>query len=478
MKTIPPLILLGACLAPCSFAELSLAQDFQGEGTRLGTGCGGKFSFSLIANCGELLFTDHPLHIAIGSLAPQNGFGAGAALVGHWTTTRWRNSWDVDAVAAPSGSWRAGGYLTFVRSGGPASGSDVVVNRGRPQPGNNPAIDIMQEMPVFHLYSETDSLNKLLFFGLGPSSTVAGKAYFGLRETVSGGNLVWPVFQKSKALQPLHANILLEANSRYVQTRSSTGQSSPSIEQLYDPSVVLTSGAFGQTGEAIRLGPQLAGGHVQLNYLVNYQQYFSPGSKNSFQRFTADLSHQFPIYQNYQPPATRSFNGPDECSTSAQDSDHKCPPLIPSSASRNLTGSFGLRFFLSESFLPAGNTEPFYFQPTLGGSDINGSPVLASYQDYRFRAPNVMFFRASFEHSIYKWPVGFTAMVDEGKAVLQRSDIDFSHLSHSYSAGLTLRAGGFPLVYLLFSWGGHEGTHTTVSANSSLLGGGARPSLF
>ena len=45
-------------------------------------------------------------------------------------------------------------------------------------------------------------------------------------------------------------------------------------------------------------------------------------------------------------------------------------------------------------------------------------------------------------------------------------------------AGLTLRAGGFPMVYLLFSWGGHEGTHTTGSMNTSLLGGGARPSLF
>ena len=69
--------------------------------------------------------------------------------------------------------------------------------------------------------------------------------------------------------------------------------------------------------------------------------------------------------------------------------------------------------------------------------------AFVSYQDYRFRAPNVMFFRASFEHSIYKWPVGFTAMVDEGKVAEQRGDIDFSHLVHSYSAGLTLRAGGF-----------------------------------
>jgi hypothetical protein len=104
--------------------------------------------------------------------------------------------------------------------------------------------------------------------------------------------------------------------------------------------------------------------------------------------------------------------------------------------------------------------------------------MLPSFQDYRFRAPNMMLFRASFEHSIYKWPVGIVLMIDEGKVAQRRSDIDFSHLQHSYTAGLTLRAGGFPMVYLLFSWGGHEGTHTTGSMNTSLLGGGARPSLF
>jgi len=31
---------------------------------------------------------------------------------------------------------------------------------------------------------------------------------------------------------------------------------------------------------------------------------------------------------------------------------------------------------------------------------------------------------------------------------------------HSFSVGLTLRAGGFPQVFVLFSWGGNEGTHT------------------
>ena len=127
---------------------------------------------------------------------------------------------------------------------------------------------------------------------------------------------------------------------------------------------------------------------------------------------------------------------------------------------------------------PGGNVVPFYFQPTLGGSDINGNPSLSSYQDYRFRAPNVLLLRESFEHSLWNLPVGFTFMADEGKVALTRGDLGSNPWLHSFSTGLTLRAGGFPQVFLLFSWGGTEGTHTIANVNTSLLGGSARPSLF
>ena len=58
---------------------------------------------------------------------------------------------------------------------------------------------------------------------------------------------------------------------------------------------------------------------------------------------------------------------------------------------------------------------PFYFQPTLGGADLNGSPSLSSYQDYRFRAPNLLLLQGTFEHSLYG-PLGFSFGVDGGKS--------------------------------------------------------------
>ena len=106
------------------------------------------------------------------------------------------------------------------------------------------------------------------------------------------------------------------------------------------------------------------------------------------------------------------------------------------------------------------------------------SPLLPSYPDYRFRGPDMMVFRGSFEHSIYKWPIGAKFLVDEGRVALTQGGLEFDHLAHSYAAGLTVHAGGLPVIDLLFAWGGHEGTHTIANVSASLLGGTTRPSLY
>ena len=215
---------------------------------------------------------------------------------------------------------------------------------------------------------------------------------------------------------------------------------------------------------------------MRLNYLAAFQEFVSPGaSQYSFNRFTLDLSHQFPLYRKTRSLIPLDSNGPNDCSAGL--AVHDCPP-VTGGTSRNLEGSFNLRFVMNDSFVPSGHGVPFYFQPTLGGSDINGTASLGSYRDYRFRAPNTILVRASFEHSLFDWPLGVIAMIDEGKVANTHGDLDFTHLRHSYSAGLTLRAGGLPVINILFSWGGDEGRHTTVNVDSSVLGGGLRPSLY
>ena len=212
--------------------------------------------------------------------------------------------------------------------------------------------------------------------------------------------------------------------------------------------------------------------NLRLNYFLNYQQFVAVGdSRFSFQRLTVDLSHQIPLSKKTT-VLTRDHNGPDDCSMSPTSTTHDCPQVTS-----DRVGSINLRLLIAESFTSTGHVVPFYFQPTLGGSDINGKSSLASFQDYRFRAPNLLLLQGSVEHSLYG-PLGVTFIAETRRVALSRSDLEFKHLVHSYAAGLTLRAGGFPIVSLLYAWGSGEGTHTTAAVNTSLLGGGGRPSLY
>jgi len=464
------ILVLAMALSPLAAAqESNLGADFRREGEALGKACS-SFSFGSIGSCAYTLFTDHPMHIAAGSIAPQNGIGFGPAFVGHWDQTPpkpqpgkpshyWRLSYDLDSVVSTNASWRAGGYLTAIWAkhrgivavpGGSAGTSNVV----------------QEEYPVFHVLAQGISLGTLSYFGLGPDTHDTARSYFGMRQTIVGANGTWPIVQR------WHISAYGEANGRFVNLRPSTGRSSPSIEELYTPATAPgldRQPGFAQFGEGVRLAPEFAGGHIRLGYWITFKEYVAGDSTFSFTRWTTDLSHEFPIWTTTRRLAPDPQKGPDDCSVGAGS---PCP-----APTRDRQGSVTVRFLMNQSFVPSGHVVPFYFQPTLGGSDIDGNTSLGSYQDFRFRAPNNILAEARFEHSIYG-PFGIIALIDEGKVALARGDLDFTHLQHSYAVGLTLRAGAFPMVQFLFAWGGHEGTHTIGTLNTSLLGSSAHPSLY
>ncbi len=445
--------------------ESRIHSDFRREGEEL-QACK-SFKFGSIASCAQTLVTGQPMHIAVGSIAPQNGVAAGLAFVEHKNfANEWRLNWNLDAVASGNGSWRAGAYMKAFRQPG---GKIIVVYPGAS--GAKKSAPLYRTAPLFNLYAETTSLNRIYYYGLGPNTLAANRSVFGLTQTIAGASAIVPLAGKAGL------SLLGEFNGRIPSLRGNNGESSPSIEALYSESTapgLSRQPAYLQAGEGIRLRPSLFRDSLRLNYLLQFQQFIAPSDSHySFRRWTADFGHEFPLYRNVRLTAARDQNGPDSCSTSS--TTPGCPHI---SLTQNLEGSISVRLLMTGSIANAGNVVPFYFDPTIGGSDLNGQPILASYPDYRFRAPNLLLLRETFEHSLGKLPAGFLFSIDESKIGMNRGDISFDHLRHTFTAGLTVHAGGLPVVSLLFSWGGNEGHHTAATISNVLLGASGRPSLF
>lgn len=423
-----------------------------------------NFTFGHLLDIGQTLVTGQPLHIALGSLAPQNGFAPGLAFVEHkdFASER-RLTVDMDAVASTNLSWRAGGYLNTYKL--PQSSQPIGVVMGTPTSRTRTPTVLIA--PIFSLYAETDSLNRLYFYGLGPNTIPAGQSAFGLTQTVAGASAIIPLNRDG-------ISFTAEFNGRVPQLRPDINESVPTIGALYTEATapgLTRSTAFVQPAIGIQLQPSYFHNRLRLHYLANFQDFAALSAPYSFRRWTADIGQEFAINRKVTLIAANPHNGPDSCASDGTN----CPHV---STTINNEGSVSLRLVLTGSAANAGNAVPFYFDPTTGGSDINGNPILASYPDYRFRSPNLVLLRGTVEHSLPKLPLGVFFSADAAKSPLTRSDIDFTSLRTSYSVGLTIHAGGLPLVYLLFAWGGNEGTHTTFSISNTLLGGSQRPSLF
>jgi hypothetical protein len=468
------LALVPALCAPAMAQESQLHAEVRREGERVSDAC--SLSLTGAANCAYTLFTDHPFHIAAGSMPPQNGFGAGAAFVWSKNTRNWRMSWDADATGAPGGAWRAGAYMKLVHTPHTAATNPIKVTI----PGQTPAVPAISKPPatfthpyiVYDFYAQSISLNKIDFYGLGNSTAKGGQSVFGMTETILGVTATKPVYEWA-GIRALNVSLVGEMNGRFVSVRDEHGTSTPSIETLYSDATapgLSTQPGFFQLGEGVRVHPTI--GDFELNYLAKLQQFVAPSdSRYSFLRWTVDLNHTFYLYGgSHLISPSASTQGPDSCAPSGED----CPP-IPHT--RNLGGSLGARILLSESVNSASSAVPFYFQPTLGGQGLDGAMTLGSYADYRFRAPNVFLFQETFEHSIWG-PLGVEFQADEGKVALTRGQIDFSNFKHSFAAGVTLRVGAFPMGKVLIAWGGPEGHHATANMDTSLLGGSSRPPLY
>ena len=448
-----------AATQPSDPQEGHFAAEARLEREHLSEGCGALKKFPA---CATTLVTDHPFHVSFGSIAPQNGFGTGPAIVTHFTPRNWRLTWSGDAVFTPSGARRGGTYLKVFRA--------KIEPPQLARPGAVARPLRITERPVYNLYAQNVSLPKLTFYGIGSDTPSAAKTVYGMSETILGGNAAIPL---TKIAPPLKLSLLLEANGRVFDIRAGNDDDLPSIGTVFTEATapgLTTQPSYAQFSEGVRLRPWLFNDGLQLGYTILYQQFATREASFSFRRWTIDLNHLIPLYHTGGGPALRDDqNTPNECT--ASQSVHQCP-----SVTRDLWGSVRIRALLSRSQVGEDSAVPFFLQHTLGGSDIDGQRALASYDDYRFRGPHVVLFQESIEHALFG-PVGASLLFEQGKVSAQAAAVSVSGMRTSVGVGATIRAGGFPVLTASWHTGGSEGRHFIFTIDTSLLGGGGRPSL-
>lgn len=434
---------------------------FTVEGHDIKDGCtrtdvtGTKPLSKFVPGCLESLFHGNKgLYGSFENLPPGNSFALGAAFKdSELNTKNWRLNYQIDGQGSFNGSWTSGAFLTMKRSPSfktaatSEPGPPSVVVHG-PIPKNLPKLGENESPLVLNLYAFHTSLNQVTYYGIGETTSLANRAFFGMRETITGIN--------ADQLLKYGFHLVGEVNGRWPDIEPDQGQSSPSIEQIYTeataPGLTRQPG-FLQFGEGLQYKGHAGGLHkdasfgmnIDLDYGVNFQQFIAPGDTGmSFRRLTVDFTNDLHLLKKFTPK-----NG---------------------SPTSEQFGTLELRGWMAESIAPAGNVVPFYFQPTLGGGDIDKERSLSSFADYRFRAPDALLFRAQYEEPLPKYSfLGLVFRADSGKVSDSRDGLDISHMRHSFGAGLSLRAGNFPYVFLMYSWAGGEGSRTFADVNLSAV---------
>jgi hypothetical protein len=362
-----------------------------------------------VENLGRVLFTGEGVHPVVGTIAPQNGFAGGVAL-NHSSASAskpLRFDTSVEGRGSLNGSWNVGTVLS-IRGSSPKRANHHA----------RAAFDV-----------EHSHVRQLSYFGVG-NGTPADETRFGLDRTLgrltieSAATKGFAVFGQ---LEGLRATPL-----------SFTGSGAPSVGQRFSDA---TAPALNQSTTHI-----VFGGGANWQYPQDETMYgYSTGVAASIRR--------------YQEAAGRAY--------SFARADVTWANQYTPNTDADL-GTFSAAIRLIASSTSGGDRVPFYLQPTLGGTDINGEGGLRSYRDYRFRAPDVLAAQFEYTRAIHD-PLGLLLFCDVGKVRQQVRDLGLTDLKHSFGAGVTLRAGNLVFLQLYYAWGGPEGSHTNFSGSSNNL---------
>lgn len=352
-------------------------------------------------SCLADLFTLHPIHPIVRTVVPGSGYGAGLNYTLDSPKGEWHRVFTIDGAATIRSFWLAEGKFSLTH---PKWGGDW-----------NTARDAFNT----NFYVRAMDLPKMPFYGVGPNTSRSNLVDFAQRDVRAGVNLINPM-------------------ASWLAIGGTFEGIFPEISFISDPKIRSIQTVFNETSApGLLQQPTFAHSEflvnlhhadpVEMSYRIGYNFYHDTSTGHySFRRFRADLRHNiYPERANAQPKRDSVLS---------------------------------LRALFSLSDTGSTNVVPFYLMETLGGSDINGDAGLRGFQDYRFRAPDLMLFQAQYEKRVWKI-FGLGAFYDAGKVANRAGDLSSTRLRHSYGFGGNVWLGSKVVFRAYVGLGSGEGVH-------------------
>lgn len=417
MKTIVLFALAGASLLCGQTADSQLDKELH----NLQGYCGPALDQHLLertpdTQCGQVIVNGAPLHLIGQMFAPGNGLGLGLGYTRLFNFGQsWQNNFDIGGSGSVQGAWE-GHFVARLDKARPAP------SLNDPTPPRHRTMERLEIQP----YVTAQQLTKLDFYGEGPQSSRGNLALYSQRDIRAGVGITIPL--------AWWLNVGAKAEGVWTNIGPVFSGATPSVASLYANAEAEAPGIASQptfSHYQFYLRPHLPNQEpFGLIYKVGYEWHQDHGSgQYSFGRFRADLLHN--LYLEHAGKDVR----------------------------RDSILSFYGRLTLAQ--VPNGNSVPFYLQDTLGGTDINGDPVLRAFPDYRFRAPDNIAIEVEFDRRIWK-VLGIMLFYDTGEVADKASDLSLATMRHSFGGGLTLWSASKVVFRAYVGLGGGEGTHTFV----------------
>jgi hypothetical protein len=413
--------------------------------------------FHTFEECAIDFFTLDPIGPAIGNIATGSSFGGG--LHGKYAFNANRVATMKALYTLNSSNLLSGQYEMFFS---PIRPIEIKGPNGRPGQTDETKATVDFKAERLDLHSQD-------FYGLGPSSSLAGHAVYRYVETSIGMDGYMPLPYVSG--RPGIIGVLGGVKYLRPVAKGLTGDSVPSVNQLY--------GESGAPGSTLRpdFFELFAGLSIRTPYSkpiiwerheaqIMYSHYFDRESNQfSFDRLEAWANVSIDLLKKAKTNGRWSR-------VDYNRSRWKDVLCMQNAVGGCLIGTLTMRGRVTTSYTAGGSTVPFYLQPTLGGTDLYGVDTLRGLVDYRLRAPNRILLQTDFDKPIAqiglkKHPLGqygLYGFFDAGNVAPTPGQLVANGLRTDEGVGFSVSIQNKIVFRVYIGFGAGEGSHPNAKS--------------